>query len=331
MQYRFLGQTGVRVSKVSMGTMTFGGEADRPVARQMFKRCLEAGVNVFDCADVYNGGDSERILGDLIRQFDCRDDVVITSKGYFPTGDGPNARGSSRYHLVRTVEESLRRLQVDRIDVFFLHRWDDRTHLDESLRALDTLVSSGKVLYPAISNFSAWQTAVAVERSRQLGLASPVCVQPMYNLVKRQAEVEILPMAEYCGLGVMPYSPLGGGLLTGKYGLDRSGEGRLNRVKMYSTRYAAAENYRVATEFKALADEIGVHPVTLAVSWVAHHPAVTSPLIGARNLEQLEPALAAGDFEIDENLYQRISDLSVSPPPATDRNEERTAANFGTR
>ncbi|MEC8023696.1 MAG: aldo/keto reductase [Myxococcota bacterium] len=331
MEYRFLGSTGVRVSKVSFGTMTFGGEADMAASREMFSLCLDRGINVFDCADVYHGGESERILGTLLRESGCRDNVVVTSKGYFPTGSGQNERGSSRYHLVRTVEQSLRRLQTDRLDIFFLHRWDALTDLDDTLRTLDMLVRSGKILYPAISNFSAWQTALAVERCKQLGLCPPACIQPMYNLVKRQAEVEILPMAQHTNLGVMPYSPLGGGLLTGKYALDRSGDGRLTRVKMYATRYSNSEHYETAARFIKLAKEVGMDPVTLAVAWVAHHPAVTSPLLGARNVEQLAPAIRAGDICLEPELYERVSSLSLAPAPATDRNEEKTADNFGNR
>ncbi len=330
MEYRFLGRTGVRVSKLAMGTMSFGGEADEETAAAMFGRCREAGVNFFDCADVYQGGRSEEILGRLIAG--CRDEVVVATKAYFPTAGDPNARGSSRYHLVRAVEASLRRLATDRIDLFFLHRHDDVTSLEETLRAVETLVQQGKILYPAVSNFSAWQTMKALGVAEVRGMQPVVAAQPMYNLAKRQAEVEILPCALVEGLAVIPYSPLGGGLLTGKYGAGkRPAKGRLVDNLMYTTRYADADNYVIADRFTALAEERGVHPVSLAIAWVAAHPAVTAPLIGARDVAQLEPGLAAADVEVDDELYRAIAALSPTPPPATDRNEETSEHNFGSR
>jgi len=330
MEYRFLGKTGVRVSKLAMGTMSFGGEADEQASAAMFARCRDAGVNLFDCADVYQGGRSEEILGRLVKG--CRDEVVVATKAYFPSSADPNARGTSRYHLVRAVEGSLRRLGTDRIDLFYLHRHDDMTRPEETLRAVETLVQQGKILYPAVSNFSAWQTMKALGIAAQSGMQPVVATQPMYNLAKRQAEVEILPCARAEGLGVIPYSPLGGGLLTGKYGKDkRPASGRLVDNLMYTTRYGAESNYEIADRFCALAAERGVSPVSLAIAWVAAHPAVTAPLIGARHVEQLEPCLAAAELEVDEELYAAVAALSPTPPPATDRNEETSAHNFGSR
>jgi len=330
MEYTLLGRTGIKVSRLCFGTMSFANEADEAASAAMFGRCRDAGVNFFDTADVYAHGRSEEILGRLIH--DCRDQVVLASKAYFPTGTGPNDRGTSRYHLVRAVEASLRRLGTDRIDLFYLHRWDDDTGLDDTLRTLDLLVAQGKILHPAVSNFAAWQVAHAHGVARRHGWAPPVCVQPMYNLVKRQAEVEILPMAAALGLGVCPYSPLGGGLLSGKYGVDRRPDGsRLVANAMYATRYGDAVNFEVAGAFTALAAELGVHPASLAIAWVAGHPAVTAPIIGARNLEQLAPCLAAADVAMTGELRARIAALSPAPPPATDRNEETSSANYGAR
>jgi len=326
-----MGSTGVRVSGLAFGTMSFGGDADEATSAAMYGRCRDAGVNVFDCADVYNGGRSEEILGRLIQPH--RDQVVVTSKAYFPTGDqGVNDRGTSRYHLVRAVEASLKRLGTDRIDVYFLHRFDDVTPLEETLRGVELLVQQGKILYPAVSNFAAWQTAKALGIAERHGWAKVAAIQPMYNLVKRQAEVELLPMAEAEGLAVFPYSPLGGGLLTGKYGPDqRPDTGRLLSNKMYEVRYAHRSIFEIAGAFTALAAELGHHPVSLAIAWVASHPGVTAPLLGARNLEQLEPALAAAEIALDAETRARISALSLEPPPATDRNEERSEHNYGTR
>jgi aryl-alcohol dehydrogenase-like predicted oxidoreductase len=330
MEYRFLGKSGVRVSQLAFGTMTFGNEADHETSSALFHRAFDAGVNLFDCADVYAEGRSEEILGRLIAG--RRDRVVLTSKAYFPTSRDVNARGSSRYHLVRAVEASLRRLGTDYIDVFFLHRFDDVTPLEESLRAIDDLVRQGKILYPAVSNFAAWQTSKALGIAERCGFAPIVCTQPMYNLVKRQAEVEILPMAASEQVGVLSYSPLAGGLLAGKYDADtRPPEGRLVTNKMYGIRYAAASNYEIAGAFNQIAKEVGCHPASLAIAWVGAHPAVTAPLIGARNVEQLDPCLAAVDVDMTAELRGRISELSPAPPPATDRNEEKSAHNYGSR
>lgn len=329
MEQAFLGKTGVRISRLVLGTMSFGGDADEATAGALYRRARQAGIQTFDCADVYNGGRAEEILGRLVREE--RDDLVLMSKAYFPVRATANARGSSRFHLVRAVEASLRRLQTDRIDVFFLHRHDDETDPEETLRGLELLVQQGKILYPAVSNFAAWQTSRALGLQRQMGWAPMVATQPMYNLVKRQAEVEILPMAAAEGLAVLPYSPVAGGLLSGKYVASASARGRIADNAMYATRYGGDEPARVAAAFAALADELGVHPVTLAVAWVRSHPQVTAPLIGARSVEQLEPSLAAAKLDLDAATRARISALSATPPPATDRNEEATAHNYGAR
>ncbi len=327
---RFLGRTGVKVSRIALGAMSFGGDSDEATAAQIWNAARDAGVNFIDTADVYNEGRSEEIVGRLMKG--QRDELVLATKAYFPTGPGPNSRGTSRYHLVRAVEASLRRLATDRIDLFYLHRFDDVTDIGETLRAVDDLVRSGKILYPACSNFAAWQVAHALGVSRAEGFAPLVAIQPMYNLVKRTAEVEILPMAQSLGIGVIPYSPTGGGLLTGKYGVGRKPDkGRLIEWKMYETRYGNAAFYEIAEAFTQLANELGHSPTTLAIAWVASNPAVTSVLVGGRNVEQLAPAFAARDLVLDEATRARISALSPEPPPATDRNEEKTAHNYGSR
>src|SRR5678816_2130614 len=217
-----------------------------------------------------------------------RDEVVLASKAYFPTGPTPNARGTSRFHLVRACEASLRRLATDRIDLYYLHRWDDVTAIDETLRALDDLVRAGKILYPACSNFAAWQVAHALGVSAMHGLAPLVAIQPMYNLLKRQAEVELLPMAQSLGVACVPYSPTAGGLLTGKYGVGRTPDtGRLTTNKMYQTRYADPANLVAADALVARAKELGKSPAQVAIAWVLSHPGVTSVLLGSRNADQL--------------------------------------------
>lgn len=330
MNYNYLGNTGVQVSALCFGTMSFGDDADEETSAAMFQRCREAGINFFDCANGYAGGRSEEILGRLIA--DCRDEVIITTKAYYPTGPDINAGGASRRHIMAAVEASLRRLKTDYIDLYFMHRFDDRTPLPETLRALDDLVRQGKILYPAASNYAAWQVAKALGISAKEGFARFECIQPMYNLAKRQAEVEILPLAQSENLAVIPYSPLGGGLLTGKYGASRRPEaGRLVENKMYMTRYGADWVYEVAQNFSEFAKTRGFEPVSLAVAWVASHPAVTAPIIGARNLTQLEGSLKSLDIDMTPELRTEISALSPEPASATDRNEEQMGFSYGLR
>lgn len=322
-----LGTTGLKVSGLCFGTMSFGDIADEETSAKMFHRCREVGINMFDCANVYANGRSEEILGQLIAG--SRDEVIVTSKVYFPAGDDINARGGSRRHIMQQVEKSLTRLQTDYIDIYFLHRFDPATPLEETLRALDDLVSQGKILYPAVSNFAAWQVMKALGITRAKDWVPIIGIQPMYNLVKRQAEVEIFPLAEAENLAVFPYSPLGGGLLTGKYEKEkRPDTGRLVENEMYQIRYGEATNYEVAERFAKFAREEGYRPAALAVAWAASHPAVTAPLIGARNPGQLEESLQALQIEMTPDLRQAISDLSPTPPPATDRTEERAGYNY---
>jgi len=300
--------------------MSFGGDADEATAKSMFQRYREAGINFFDCADVYAGGKSETLLGKFIAS--SRDELVIATKAHFGTGPAPTARGSNRYHLVRAVEASLRRLNTDRIDILYLHHFDATTALDDTLKSLELLLQQGKILYPAASNFSAWQTMRALGIAERRGFAPLACLQPMYNLAKRQAEVEILPMALEMGLGVCSYSPLAGGLLTGKYATSGA-EGRLVSNAMYQLRYGDPTNHDIAAGLHALAREVGHHPASVAVAWVASHPSITAPILGARNLEQLEPSLRALDVPMTAELRERISRLSPTPPPAHDRTEEK--------
>ena len=322
MQYKPLGSTGVQVSQLCFGTMSFGGESDEATSAAMYHRCRDIGINFFDCANVYQKGGAEEILGRLVA--DCRDELIITSKFYFPMGDGPNQSGASRRHIMASVEASLRRLNTDRIDLYFIHRFDPNTPLESTLRALDDLVTQGKSLYPAVSNFAAWQIAKALGISAKEGWARFECIQPMYSLVKRQAEVEILPLAQSEKLGVISYSPLAGGLLTGKYGVSRRPErGRLIEHALSKLRYGEAWMYETADKYTAFAQENGYDPVPLAVAWVAAHPAITAPIIGARNLSQLEGSLYSLEIEMTPDLRAAISALSVDPPLATDRSEER--------
>jgi aryl-alcohol dehydrogenase-like predicted oxidoreductase len=323
MEQRLVGRSGLSVSQVGFGTMSFGNEANEAEAARLYARCREAGINFFDCADVYSKGRAEQILGGFVRAH--RDEVVLASKAGFPMSADPNARGGSRYHLVRACEASLRRLQTDRIDIYYVHRFDPHTQLEETLLGLELLVKQGKIIYPGVSNFAAWQTQRALDLAEQASFAKIACIQPMYNLLKRQAEVELFPMAQHNGLGVFPYSPLAGGLLSGKYVSGSAGSAsRLVSNRAYQTRYAHARADLVVPEFLALARELGVQPTSLAVAWVAANPAVTAPLLGARSVEQLEPNLAAATLTLSPEVISRLCSLTPAPQPATDRNDDGT-------
>ncbi|WP_026567362.1 aldo/keto reductase [Bacillus sp. UNC41MFS5] len=321
MEYRTVGKTGIQVSNLCFGAMSFGGDADAETSKAMYKRCREAGINFFDTADVY--GRSEEILGECIAHE--RDEIVLTSKVFWNTGADVNARGLSRKHMMQGIENSLRRLKTDYIDFYFVHDFDEQTPIEETLRTLDDLQRQGKILYPAVSNWAAWQITKALGISAKEQLARFELIQPMYNLVKRQAEVELLPMAASEQIGVISYSPLGGGLLSGKYGVNKRPEqGRLVQNARYQDRYGAAEDFVTAEQFTKYAQEHDVKPATLAVAWVKANPAVTAPIIGARNLDQLEDSLTAADFKMTEEMYAEISNLSRTPAPATDRGEVLT-------
>ncbi|ASA21529.1 aldo/keto reductase [Paenibacillus donghaensis] len=323
MEYRTVGKTGIKVSSLCLGTMSFGATADEKTSKVMYNRCREVGINFFDTADVYSRGGSEEILGRCIAQE--RDNIILTTKVFWPTSSDVNAKGLSRRHIMQGVEDSLRRLKTDYIDFYFVHDFDASTPVEETLRALDDLQRQGKILYPAVSNWAAWQIGKASGISAKEQLARFELIQPMYSLVKRQAEVEILPMAESEQIGVITYSPLGAGLLTGKYGVDKRPEqGRLVEDARYGDRYGANENFVVAEAFTEYAQAHDMKPATLAVAWVMANPAVTAPIIGARNLNQLEDSLAAIDFEMTPEMYAEISSLSRTPAPATDRGEVLT-------
>ena len=323
MKYRTLGRTGVQISQLCYGTMSFGGDADEAASAEMFKAVRDAGINFFDTADQYSKGKSEEILGRLVRG--SRDDLVIATKTFNPTGEDRNAKGNSRRHLTRALEASLKRLQTDRVDILYLHMHDPLVPVEEAMRALEDAVRAGKVLYPAISNWAAWQVQQALGVQDANGWARIQAIQPMYSLVKRQAEVELLPMAQANGVSVFPYSPAGAGLLSGKY-LEKNAQGRLVTNKMYTSRYGEPWMHEVAAAYVRFCQERNFHPVSAAIAWVGAHPGVTAPIIGARSAEQLKASLDSVKIEMTPQLRAEISALSRTPPPATDRLEEQKKA-----
>lgn len=302
---------GTPASRFAFGTMQFGGRADAHQPARMYDACRAAGITHFDTAWVYTDGRSEEILGRLIRAE--RDQLLIATKAGYTGGAGAaNIRAQ--------LDESRRRLGLDMVDVLYLHRFDPHTSLQETMDCFAALKDAGTIRYAGLSNFAAWQ----VMKAQMAGAASGIQVdilQPMYSLVKRQAEVEILPMCADQGITAATYSPLGGGLLTGKYAAG--GSGRLSEDDGYRTRYGRPFMHEAAQRLAELAAERGSDPATLAVAWAAAHPAQPVPIISARTAEQLQPSLAALDFPMDAALYQAIETLSPRPAPATDRLEEQ--------
>ncbi len=301
---------GTAISKLCFGCMQFGGTADARESEAMFEACREEDITFFDTAHLYTDGASEELLGQFIEN--DRDRLIIATKvGY--TG------GSGRENILSTFDISRRRLGMDSVDILYLHRWDDETPLEQTFETLAGLQASGKIRYIGVSNFAAWQVmkaqAVAASFETRIDI-----LQPMYSLVKRQAEVEILPMAISEGMSVASYSPLGGGLLTGKY--LSGGTGRLSIDERYAERYAPDWMHEAARSLVHMANEVGTEPATLAVAWAARHPGITAPIISSRNVEQLKPSLAAGRYKLSNELYDRVARLTPTPAPATDRLEE---------
>ncbi len=300
------------VSRFAFGTMQFGGRADEAQSAEMYAACRAAGITHFDTAWVYTDGASESILGKLIKAE--RDKLLIASKvGYVGGAGADNMRAQ--------FDTSRQRLDLDMVDVLYLHRFDPDTDLRETLECFASLKQDRLIRYVGLSNFAAWQVVKAQMIGAEFDLKVDI-LQPMYSLVKRQVEVEILPMCTDQDIAIAPYSPLGGGLLTGKYAAG-SGEGRLKDDPRYNSRYGQEWMHGAAADLAALAKELGTDPATLAVAWVAAHPSGPMPIISGRTAEQLAPSLAAMDFDMTPDLYDRISALSPRPAPATDRLEEQ--------
>ena len=301
---------GTRASTFAFGTMQFGGKADETASRALFDACRGAGINHFDTAYVYTEGRSETLLGGMIGAE--RERLLIATKaGYIG--------GNSAANMAEQFDTSRQRLGLDVVDVLYLHHYDPAGDLRDTIEGLARLKEAGKIRYVGLSNMAAWQVMKAVFYAGQMGITIDL-LQPMYNLVKRQAEVEILPMCADQGIVAATYSPLGGGLLTGKYA--RGEGGRLADDARYKKRYGQDWMGGTAAALADLARELGTDPATLAVAWVAAHPTHPVPIISARSTEQLAPSLAAIRYEMSEEVYARVAALSPTPPPATDRTEE---------
>jgi aryl-alcohol dehydrogenase-like predicted oxidoreductase len=325
MQLRNLGNTGCAVSSLALGTMTFGKETDEEGAHAQLDAFVEAGGNLVDTADVYSRGVSEEIIGAWLaaRSSAVRDRVVLATKGRFPMGEDANDLGLSRRHLQRALDDSLRRLGVDCVDLYQVHAWDPVTPLLETLRTLDGMVRAGKVRYVGLSNFTGWQIQKTVAMARAEGLEVPVTLQPQYNLLVRELEWEIVPSCLDAGLGLLPWSPLGGGWLTGKYqpdtrpsGATRLGEDPERGVEAYDRRSTQQRTWDVVAAVRDVAERRGVTMAQVALAWVRDRPAVSSVILGARSMDQLKDNLGAADVVLDRAETERLD--AASDPAAAD-------------
>lgn len=322
MEYRQLGKSGLRVSVISLGTMTFGGlggfsnvgTTGVGEARRILDRCIDAGVNLIDTADIYSNGVSEEMVGEIAKG--RRHDLLLATKCRFQTEPGPNGAGSSRHHILRSVEASLSRLGTDYIDLYQLHGWDGQTPLEETLEALDGLVKAGKVRYIGCSNYSAWHLMKALAVSRQLGLERFASHQIYWSLVGRDAEVEIVPAALHESLGILVWSPLAGGLLTGKYRRDsQPAEGRHLTDWDEPPIYDETKVHDVIDTLVDVAQGYKAPPAQVALAWLLTRPGVTSLIVGARNESQIEGTLPAGDLRLSTEDLARLDKVSGSPLP----------------
>ncbi len=325
MEYRTLGASGCVVSTYALGTMTFGAETDEAGAFAQLDAFVEAGGTLVDTADVYAGGRSEQIVGRWLadRPDDVRDRVVLATKGRFPTEEGPNGVGLSRRHLSRALDASLRRLGVEAVDLYQVHAWDPLTPPQEWLRFLDDAVAAGKVLYPGLSNLTGWQVQRVVDLAEHEGLARPVTLQPQYNLLVREIEWEIVPACLANGLGLLPWSPLGGGWLTGKYrrdqapsGATRLGEDPGRGVEAYDRRSTQQRTWDVVDALQRVADGRGVPMARVALAWLHDRPGVTSVILGARTVEQVRDNLGAAGLHLSPDETAALD--AASDPGAAD-------------
>jgi len=316
LRYRCLGRTGLLVSELCLGTVAFGWEGSEETSRAIIDRFLEAGGNFIDTADCYgeNPGASEETIGRALKG--RRQKIVLATKGFFRTGPAANDVGLSRVHIMQAVEASLKRLQTDYIDLYYAHCWDNRTPLEETLSVLDNLVRSGKVCYLGASNFAAWQLMKALGVSDRYGWQRFACLQPLYSLVARDIERELLPLCSEEGLGVIAWSPLGGGLLSGKYSREKTppSDSRLGRASDFAEvnwrRLATERNFRILDTVRRVAEARGKSCAQVSLAWVGQQPHITVPIIGARTIEQLEDNLSSVGLGLTPEEIKTLDDVS---------------------
>jgi aryl-alcohol dehydrogenase-like predicted oxidoreductase len=310
MEYKSLGRSGVKVSEICLGAMMFGGPTNEVDSIAIIGRAIDAGINFIDTANVYNQGESERVVGKAIR--DIRDEVVIATKVRGPMGEGVNQSGTSRYHIMTEVEESLKRLGTDRIDLYYIHSPDVTTPIEEPLRALDDCVRQGKVRYIGCSNFHAWRLCDALWTSDRMNLEKFVCVQPLYNIVNRNIEVELLPFCREYDVGIVSYSPLARGVLAGKYLPGQqppSGSRAARRDRRMLQTELREESYEVAQTLKPLAEAHGKTLTQFALAWALANPIITSIIVGPRTMDQFEDNLGCLDCVLSQEDEAAIDQL----------------------
>lgn len=318
MEYRNLGSSGTSVSAYALGTMTFGAESDEAASHAILDDYADAGGNFIDTADVYTAGASEEIIGRWLAKSSSAADMILATKGRFPMGKGPNDLGLSRRHLRLALDASLKRLNVDHIDLYQMHSWDPLTPLEETLGFLHDAVSAGKISYYGFSNYTGWQLTKAVGIAKARGWDLPVTLQPQYSLLVRGIEAEIVPAAVDAGIGLLPWSPLGGGWLTGKYkrdtapeGATRLGENPERGMEAWQKRNAQERTWAIIDVVLEIAETRGVSASQVALAWVAQQPAVTSVILGARTTEQLADNLGAATLTLSDGEIGRLSEVST--------------------
>ena len=323
MRHNALGRTGLFVSELCLGTMTFGGgegmwkqigDLGQADAEKMIGQAIDGGINFIDTADVYSGGLSEQVTGQALKNLKVpRENVVVATKVFGEMGSGANVRGSTRSHIVDGVKASLKRLQLDHIDLYQLHGFDPATPIEESLRALDLLVQHGHVRYIGVSNWAAWQIAKALGISERLGLVRFASLQAYYSVAGRDLERELIPMLQSEGVGLMVWSPLAGGLLSGKYGRDKKGEEGSRRTSFDFPPVDKERAWDCVDAMRSIADAKGVSVAQIALAWLLHQPQVTSVIVGAKRAEQLADNLAAVDVKLSADELAKIGDASRLP------------------
>ncbi|OIQ75849.1 L-glyceraldehyde 3-phosphate reductase [mine drainage metagenome] len=324
MRYRTLGHSGVVVSSYALGTMTFGNEADETTSHAILDDYVAAGGNLIDTADVYSAGTSEEIIGRWLASHPTeRAQMVIATKGRFPLGTGPNDLGTSRRHLRLALDASLRRLGVEHVDLYQMHAWDATTPIEETLRFLDDAVSAGKIGYYGFSNYLGWQLTKAVHVARALGFTAPITLQPQYSLLVREIESEVVPASLDAGIGLLPWSPLAGGWLTGKYrrdtdptGATRLGEDPARGMEAWEPRNKQERTWRVIDAVGTVAEAHGIDHARVSLAWLEARPAVTSVILGARTPAQLADNLGAADVVLAAEEIEHLD--AVSAPDLAD-------------
>lgn len=312
MKYKNLGKSGLKVSRIGLGTNNFGGQINEENSIKIVRKAIDLGINLIDTADMYTNGKSEEMIGKALQGY--RDNVILATKVGFSVGERPNQTGLSRKHILWQVRHSLESLQTDYVDIYYLHRFDPETPLEETLRTFNDLVREEKVRYIACSNFAAWQIAKAHEICEDLGLEKFVAVQPPYNLMQREIETELLPYCQHEGLGVMTYTPLMGGLLSGKYAkgtLPPTGS-RAEYNQAYWERINKEGNFTILQQIESIADDAGIPMFQLAIAWILKNPTITAPMVGASKPEQVEENCNIVEINISDEVYKKLNAITAA-------------------